>query len=116
MDYRKQWVFVCDICWPTCCVDNPHYEFGGTWVSGRIVKPESQIADERRQKRQGGPPPPSKNNENASPNAHETHETEPGGDITVIDAPVPEISPVDETPPPHDHDQGPQEPPTPDHP
>ncbi|MEM1447393.1 MAG: hypothetical protein AAGF84_15145, partial [Planctomycetota bacterium] len=36
LDYRKQWVFICDICWPTRCVDNPHYEFGGTWVSGRI--------------------------------------------------------------------------------
>ncbi len=46
IDYRKQWVFVCDICWPTRCVDNPHYEFGGTWVSGRIVVPESQLRDE----------------------------------------------------------------------
>lgn len=46
IDYRKQWVFVCDICWPTRCIDNPHYEFGGTWVSGRIVKPESQLRDE----------------------------------------------------------------------
>ncbi len=46
IDHRRQWVFICDICWPTRCVDNPHYEFGGTWVTGRIVKPESQQRDE----------------------------------------------------------------------
>ena len=51
LDYRKQWVFICDICWPTRCIDNPHYEFGGTWVSGRIVKPESQLRDEAQAKR-----------------------------------------------------------------
>lgn len=46
LDFRKQWVFICDICWPSRCIDNPHYEYGGMWVSGRIVKPESQLRDE----------------------------------------------------------------------
>jgi hypothetical protein len=48
LDHRRQWHFICDICWPSRCIDNPHYEFGGTWVTGRIIKPESQIRDERR--------------------------------------------------------------------
>ena len=48
LDYRKQWVFICDICWPSRCIENPHYSYGGLWVSGRIVKPESQLRDEAR--------------------------------------------------------------------
>ncbi|MEM1107421.1 MAG: hypothetical protein AAGH99_01890 [Planctomycetota bacterium] len=55
LDHRKQWVFICDLCWPTRCVDNPHYEFGGTWVTGRIVKPESQIRDEKLAKHKSKP-------------------------------------------------------------
>ena len=45
LDYRRQWAFICDICWPTRCIDNPHYEYGGLWVTGRVMKPES--GDER---------------------------------------------------------------------
>ena len=41
LDYRKQWAFICDVCWPTRCIDNPHYEYGGLWVTGRVMKPES---------------------------------------------------------------------------
>ena len=61
LDYRKQWVFICDICWPSRCIDNPHYEFGGTWVSGRIVKPESQQRDEKLAKQGHKSPRPTEN-------------------------------------------------------
>lgn len=30
--------YICDICWPTYCVDNPSYVYEGTWQSGRIVE------------------------------------------------------------------------------
>ncbi|MEM6459016.1 MAG: hypothetical protein AAF710_06455 [Planctomycetota bacterium] len=48
LDHRKQWVFICDLCWADRCIDNPHYEYGGLWVSGRVIKPESQQRDEAR--------------------------------------------------------------------
>ena len=51
IDHRRRWVFICDVCWPTRCVDNPHYAYGGLWVAGRVMKPESQIMEERRGRR-----------------------------------------------------------------
>lgn len=41
--YRKQWSFICDMCWADRCVDNPHYEYGGLWMSGRVMPPESEL-------------------------------------------------------------------------
>jgi len=112
IDYRKQWVFICDICWPTRCVDNPHYEFGGTWVSGRIVKPESQLRDEwlAKQKQKSTPSQPrtepshshdkpvteSSVQDNASPQTSETPRstdsgnTKPSGQHAVDDPPTEE--------------------------
>ena len=51
VDHRRRWVFICDICWPTRCVDNPHYAYGGLWVAGRVMKPDSQVMQERRGRR-----------------------------------------------------------------
>ncbi|MEM9882546.1 MAG: hypothetical protein AAF800_06495 [Planctomycetota bacterium] len=58
LDHRKQWVFICDQCWAERCVDNPHYEYGGLWVSGRVVKPESQHAADHRSRSAGSKPAP----------------------------------------------------------
>ncbi len=41
--HRKQWSFICDVCWADRCVDNPHYEYGGLWMSGRVMPPESEL-------------------------------------------------------------------------
>ncbi len=43
LSYRKQWSFICDMCWADRCVDNPHYEYGGLWMSGRVMPPESEL-------------------------------------------------------------------------
>ncbi len=44
LDHRKQTAFICDICWPTRCVDNPHYEYQGLWNSGRLMRPGQDAA------------------------------------------------------------------------
>lgn len=31
--------YICDICWPTYCADNPGYSYQGTWQQGRIIDP-----------------------------------------------------------------------------
>ncbi|MEM7625504.1 MAG: hypothetical protein AAF333_07745 [Planctomycetota bacterium] len=86
LDYRKQWVFICDICWPTRCVDNPHYEFGGTWVSGRIVKPESQQRDEwlAKQKQKKSPPAETQPSEPRT----EAHESATDVSVAVAEPPA----------------------------
>ena len=53
IDHRNQWRFICDICWADRCVDNPHYEYGGLWTSGRVMTPESELHAERQSKRSG---------------------------------------------------------------
>jgi len=56
--HRKQWNFICDICWADRCVDNPHYEYGGLWISGRVMPPESELYAEwlaKRKKHNHGP-------------------------------------------------------------
>ncbi|MGG6292815.1 hypothetical protein ACQ4M4_00205 [Leptolyngbya sp. AN02str] len=30
-DELNQWHFVCDRCYPTVSINNPHYLYGGTW-------------------------------------------------------------------------------------
>ena len=56
--HRKQWDFICDMCWADRCVDNPHYEYGGLWTSGRVMPPESELYAQwlaTRKKKQRGP-------------------------------------------------------------
>ena len=56
--HRKQWNFICDMCWADRCVDNPHYEYGGLWTSGRVMPPESELYAQwlaTRKKKQRGP-------------------------------------------------------------
>ncbi|MEM8783258.1 MAG: hypothetical protein AAGE65_10455, partial [Planctomycetota bacterium] len=55
LDHRKQWSFICDICWPTRCLDNPHYEYEALWVSGRLLHPGRH--DDRDEKKSAKPKP-----------------------------------------------------------
>ena len=39
LSQKSQWSYICDICWPTRCLDNPSYVYGGTWTTGRLHIP-----------------------------------------------------------------------------
>ena len=87
--YRKQWDFICDICWADRCVDNPHYEYGGLWMSGRVMPPESELYAEwlaKRKKRSQGPESPSESRPESPPEPAATAEGSTG---TATDAPAP---------------------------
>ena len=111
--YRKQWDFICDICWADRCVDNPHYEYGGLWMSGRVMPPESELYAEwlaKRKKRSQGPdaptgsPPEPAASENESPSSETTASGVNGDEPAVATAPnaVPDAS---EPPAPHPEPQ-----------
>ncbi len=79
VNYRKQWAFICDICWADRCVDNPHYEYGGLWISGRVMTPESELHAERLKKRQKSGKSQKQSNPQSSPssNAEQPHNNAP---------------------------------------
>ncbi|MEM6457775.1 MAG: hypothetical protein AAF710_00110 [Planctomycetota bacterium] len=38
VDHTARWKFVCDICWDSVALDNPHYKFGGVWPPPRQAR------------------------------------------------------------------------------
>ncbi len=86
LDHRKQWVFICDICWPSRCIDNPHYEFQATWSSGRITRPGQSNGEQRRDK------PPKHPKDSEHPKTGE--ERPPEQEVSATNSPPPPPPPA----------------------